>query len=113
MDPTPQVKAGWLQKRGALGLRTWAKRWFEADRDGVTYYVDESKKESRGNIKYQDITSVEMSHAPLELFSSNGGYFQLITNKGGRIYFLYSDSKEDAKVWMDTICNWKALIGLY
>lgn len=107
------VKTGWLQKLGDRGLRTWATRWFELDQDGITYYLDDSKKDKRGIIKFSDIATVKVSSPSVADNIFAGGYFQIETNesKSKRVYYLYAYNKEEATSWISAITTRKLSIG--
>eukprot|EP01113_Clastostelium_recurvatum_P032739 TRINITY_DN4242_c0_g1_i4.p1 TRINITY_DN4242_c0_g1~~TRINITY_DN4242_c0_g1_i4.p1 ORF type:complete len:228 (-),score=52.49 TRINITY_DN4242_c0_g1_i4:76-759(-) len=64
--PSPAVSLplmqGWVSKLGDKGIRTWSKRYFILDHEGLSYHVDENNTAApRGKITLADIVSVEHS----------------------------------------------------
>ena len=44
------AKRGFLKKQGGSkgGNKSWMKRWFELENNQLVYYVDQSKKQTKG-----------------------------------------------------------------
>eukprot|EP01113_Clastostelium_recurvatum_P032737 TRINITY_DN4242_c0_g1_i1.p1 TRINITY_DN4242_c0_g1~~TRINITY_DN4242_c0_g1_i1.p1 ORF type:complete len:597 (-),score=147.76 TRINITY_DN4242_c0_g1_i1:76-1866(-) len=107
--PSPAVSLplmqGWVSKLGDKGIRTWSKRYFILDHEGLSYHVDENNTAApRGKITLADIVSVEHSTPSLlgGFLGASGGYWQ-IQSVTGRIYHLHCDNPEHVGRWVDTL----------
>jgi len=93
ITPKPKDFEGYLMKKGQK-RRNWTKRWFSLKGGRITYYVDERKKQQKGEIHMDSGTSIYET--------TNKSYGFLIENTERKIY-LCAQSEQERQQWLSSL----------
>lgn len=90
------IKKGWLVKQGGF-IKSYQKRWFELRGNVAHYYVDESKKDKKGDFSLLH-TSVEPDFSTGKAFA-----IKVTPEDKGRVFYLVASSAEDQEEWINAL----------
>jgi len=121
------VRYGWLRKLGATSLSRWKRRWFvlSEQRGSVSYYTSKLQQTPRGviplaftevrreparNDTYQRIVGSTRKTLVAYCFSIGSASSSAKAGRrgGGRVYYLYTDTRQSMDQWIDAIATVRA-----
>lgn len=93
-------KDGYLTKQGGA-IKTWKKRWFVLKGDCIYYFRTQKDTEQTGEIKLESTSACNPEPGYSQGKSKNRFYFSVGTPN--RTFYIYTDSEETMKQWVDKI----------
>ncbi len=91
------AKAGFVYKEGAQIL-SWKKRYLVIERDKLSYYVRENKKDKKGEILIRTIKDVKRFRE----YKGRRYVFGVVTTTG-RTYYIQGSDDENVTTWVNAI----------
>ena len=89
-------QCGWLWKRsGRLGTRGFDKRYFVLDHDLLKYFEKETDSKPCNTVSVTELVSIRETP---KVDAKRQFGFELVTTE--RVYWLYSESKQELSQWM-------------
>jgi len=91
-------KAGYIHKEGAQ-IYNWKKRFLVIERTVISYYVNDNKKEKKGEIKIRNINDIRS----LQVYKERSFVFSLVTND--RTYYIQGSDNENRESWINAVTD--------
>lgn len=103
LSRTPQeqeqvIKAGYCVKQGAV-MKSWKRRYFMLEENGLSYYKSDLEKEPLRVIPLKEIHKAQECKQSDSMMRDN--LFELVTTS--RTFFIQSDSPEEMHSWIKAI----------
>ena len=114
---------GWLFKKGGQngGRRNWRRRYFTIEKNTLRYFEDADLKVEKGVLKFDDVSSVQVSKRPTRFFSEGRGktekeciIIERADSPGAPLapFVLSSDLEQDIPKWHSALHLYKCMDNL-
>ncbi|KAG9270010.1 pleckstrin homology domain-containing family A member 2 [Astyanax mexicanus] len=96
------VRSGYCVKQGNV-RKSWKRRFFILDDQGVSYYKNETDKEPLRSIRLRDIQKVHECLVKSGELLSRDNLFEIITST--RTFYIQTDTPEEMNGWIKDIAS--------
>lgn len=96
------VRSGYCVKQGNV-RKSWKRRFFILDEQGVSYYKNETDKEPLRSIRLRDIQKVHECLVKSGELLSRDNLFEIITS--ARTFYVQTDTPEEMNDWIKDIAS--------
>jgi len=91
-------RAGFIFKEGAQFTKNWKKRFLVIEKDRISYYTKENKREKKGELLIKNIVRTEAHNGP---YKGRGFVFGIQTTY--RTYYIQCSDEENMLSWMNAV----------
>eukprot|EP00039_Didymoeca_costata_P000170 m.44431 g.44431 ORF g.44431 m.44431 type:complete len:793 (-) comp10094_c0_seq2:97-2475(-) len=95
------TKKGWLHKVGGK-RKTWKKRFFVLNSEGIIYYTNEKEKQAKGTIPFSSTSSV-LEEPGTGSYGKNQRRHVFLVSTTSRVYRIQATSDEEMNDWIENI----------